>query len=512
MDTVDSERARPTDHRARLYSASQVREFDRRAIEQGGIAGYTLMQRAARAAHDALRSHCPQARCVALLCGPGNNGGDGYEMARLARLDGLDVHVARVGAAPTTGDAARAVAAYSNTGGVVRSFDDAFAGDVLRRADVVVDAIFGIGLTREVSGAAAAAIQALNARRADQRVLAVDLPSGLDADSGQVHGVAVRADLTVSFIGRKRGLYLAAGPDHAGMRLFADLEVPVVLREPEPRSDPEALWLQDRADLQAALPVRARAAHKGTHGHVLIVGGDTGMAGAALLAARGALRSGAGLVSLATRAAHALAHTAAQPEIMSHGIEHAGALDELLRRADVVALGPGLGSALWGKSLFDRALRAGRPLVLDADALNLLAGAPSVRLPADTVLTPHPGEAARLLGLDTAQVQRDRVGAVRALRARYGAVVVLKGAGSLVCGRQLSLCPYGNPGMGVGGMGDVLTGVIAALRAQGLDAEAAADAGVLAHALAGDHAARQGGERGLLPSDVIEVLRATVNP
>ena len=496
-------------HRTRLYSAAQVRELDRRAIEELGIPGYELMQRAAAAAFEALQQQWPRARRVAVLCGSGNNGGDGYEIARLARAAGLDVDLARVGALPSAGDAIAAHAAWSAQGGDVRMFDAAFAADALGSADVICDAIFGIGLAREVAGVPAEAIATINARARGQGVLAVDVPSGLDADSGAVLGCAVRADVSVSFIGRKLGLYVGAGPDHAGRRAFSDLGVPAALIDASPAQCD--LLCEDM--LAAALPRRTRSSHKGTHGHVLLVGGDAGMPGAILLAARAALRAGAGLVSVATRPAHALALTAAQPEVMFHGMDNAAGVDELIRRADVVALGPGLGTGVWSVGLFDRCVRAGKPLVLDADALNLLARASATRLPPGAVITPHPGEAARLLGSDNRQVQADRLAAARALRSRHaGSVVVLKGAGTVVHGERLAICPHGNPGMGVGGMGDVLTGVIASLLGQGLDPEAAAATGVLAHALAGDHAAAAAGERGLLPSDLVDHLRGVLNP
>jgi NAD(P)H-hydrate epimerase len=320
----------------------------------------------------------------------------------------------------------------------------------------------------------------------------------------------VHADVSVSFIGRKLGLYVGAGPDHAGRRAFSDLGVPTSLID---ASDARCDLLCEDA-LAMLLPRRARSSHKGTHGHVLLVGGDTGMPGAILLAARAALRAGAGLVSVATRPAHALALAAAQPEVMFHGMDTAAGVDELIRRADVVAIGPGLGTGVWSAQLFDRCVRAGKPLLLDADALNLLARATATRLPVGAVITPHPGEAARLLGSDGRQVQSDRLVAARALRSRHpGCVVVLKGAGSVVHGERMAICPYGNPGMGVGGMGDVLTGVIAALLGQGLDTEWAAGAGVMAHALAGDRAVVAGaGERGLLPSDLIDHLRGVLNP
>jgi len=264
--------------------------------------------------------------------------------------------------------------------------------------------------------------------------------------------------------------------------------------------------------LRGWLPPRRRDAHKGDHGHVLCIGGESGAGGAVVLCAQAALRCGAGLVSVATRAAHVPALLARQPEAMAHAVEAAPALAPLLARADVVAVGPGLGQGAWGRAMLEAALGCGKPLVLDADALNLLAASPRA-LPADAVLTPHPGEAARLLGSDVAAVQSDREGAARVLAERLGAVVVLKGAGSLVAApaREPRLVRAGNPGMATGGMGDVLTGVVAALRAQGLDAFDAASCGALLHAHAGDLAARDG-ERGLLPTDLLPWLRRCANP
>jgi len=483
----------------RFYSAAQVRELDRRAIA-GGIAGYTLMQRAAAAAWRELLRRWPRAQRIAILCGPGNNGGDGCEIARLARRAGLDVELYQVGAAPRSGDAATARKAWLADGGAAQVYRNQVIG-----ADVVVDALFGIGLTRAPEGAAQAAILAMHAAREQSAgVLAVDVPSGLDADRGAAPGDAVRADLTVTFIGDKPGLHTGAGPDHAGRVVFDGLQVPESVYDSVPGV--EAL---EQGLLGEVLPRRPRTAHKGQMGHVLLVGGDQGMAGAILLAARTALRAGAGWVSVATRAAHAPALTAAQPELMCHGIEDPRALRGLLERASVIALGPGLGQSDWSRGLWSQALSAPQPLVIDADGLNWLAENPAQR--EDWVLTPHPGEAARLLGCSTAEVQSDRLAAARELRERFGGVAVLKGAGTLVQGDSLSLCPYGNPGMAVGGMGDVLCGLIAGLMAQGLGPESAARAGVLIHALAGDRAAARG-ERGLIPSELLDELRPLLNP
>src|SRR5690606_37647402 len=291
-------------------------------------------------------------------------------------------------------------------------------------------------------------------------VLAVDVPSGLDADTGHAPGAVVRADRTLCLLARKRGLYTGDARDVTGVVAFDDLQAPVdgiVAAQAD---------LLDRADLAAVLPRRRPNTHKGEQGHVLVVGGDLGMSGAVRLAGLAALRSGAGLVSVATRAEHAGVVAGCQPELMVHGVEDAGALAALLRRASVLAVGPGLGQGEWGRTMLDAVLASDLPAVVDADALNLLAQQPR-RLGHHRIITPHPGEAARLLSVDNAAIAGDRYGAGRALADRYGCITVLKGAGSLVDdGTSTAVCPYGNPGMASGGMGDVLTGIIAALLGQ----------------------------------------------
>jgi hydroxyethylthiazole kinase-like uncharacterized protein yjeF len=482
-----------------FYASAQVRELESRAIA-AGTPGAELMRRAAAAAWRELLRRWPRAGRLAVLCGPGNNGGDGYALARLARAAGLEVALWRVGTAATRGDAVAARQAWLADGGAER----AYRNEPLGAADVVVDAVFGIGLARAPAGAAQAAILAIDAaRQSGAGVIALDVPSGLDADRGAAPGDVVRADLTVTFIGAKPGLYTGAGPDCAGQVVLDDLGV----------AAGPALAAADALGedtVRSLLPRRERAAHKGDMGHVLLVGGDAGTAGAILLAARAALRAGAGLVSVATRAAHAAALTAAQPEVMCHGVEDARQLRALFERASVVAVGPGLGRGDWGRGIWAQALTAPQALVVDADGLNWLAEEPARR--DDWVLTPHPGEAARLLGLRNAQVQEDRRAAAQRLRERYGGICVLKGAGTLVQGERVGLCPWGNPGMASGGTGDVLCGVVAALLAQGLGPEAAARAAVAAHALAGDQAAAAGGERGLLPADLVAAVRSWLNP
>ncbi|MBV8156033.1 MAG: NAD(P)H-hydrate dehydratase, partial [Dyella sp.] len=463
-----------------------------------GIPGYELMQRAAAAALVCLRQHWPHARRIAVYCGPGNNGGDGFLLAALAREAGLQAEVIALGDSRGD-DAVRARKEFERGGGVVQAWHEDLP---LPAPDVQVDALFGTGLQRALAPDVAALVQRIHAT--GKPLLALDVPSGVNADTGAVPGEAVRADVTVTFIAAKRGLYTGFAPGHVGQVQW------------EPLGLPEALWEASLADAQfmepATLPARPRQAHKGDNGHVLAIGGDHGTAGAIRLCGEAALRAGAGLVSVATRGEHLVALNAARPELMAHEVHGPQALEELLGRATVLAIGPGLGRGAWGHALWMTALDAGKPMVLDADGLNLLAAEPRP-FAGPTVLTPHPGEAARLFGCDTAAIAADRFAAVRELARRYGAVAVLKGAGSLVADTdgRVAVCPWGNPGMASGGMGDLLTGIVAALLAQGCDAWQAACLGVGLHARAGDLAARQHGERGLLASDLLEPLRLLLN-
>ncbi|MFN2308797.1 MAG: NAD(P)H-hydrate dehydratase [Gammaproteobacteria bacterium] len=493
--------ASPLEHP--VYRAAQVREADRRAIEDIGIPGYALMCRAGAAALRALHARWPRARRIRVVCGAGNNAGDGYVLARLAHDAGLEVGVAWLYPPERLqGSAATAQAAARAAGVPLAAFHEV----ALQGAELIVDALLGTGLDRPLDASWAAAVVAINA--AGRPVLSLDLPSGLHADSGAVLGAAVRADLTVTFIAPKLGLYCGSGPDLAGEIEPADLELPAEVF----RGLPVAVWRLAAAGLPRWLPgPRPRSAHKGQFGHVLVVGGQPGMGGAARLAAEAAARVGAGLVTLATHPAHADVLTAGRPELMCLGV--AGPEDLLPRvaRATVVAVGPGLGQGAWARALLAALWAADRPLVVDADALNLLAQTPMRR--DDWVLTPHPGEAARLLDTTAAAVQADRPAAAAALQSRYGGVVVLKGAGTLIHdGQRCRLSTAGNPGMASGGMGDLLTGAVAGLRAQGLAPGAAATAAVLLHGLAGEAAARDDGERGLLAGDLLPELRRLANP
>ena len=491
----------PTHSPFPLYSPQALRELEARGTALLDGDAFALMTRAGQAGWRCVLRHWPQALRIVVACGPGNNGGDGYVLARHALEAGRTVRVLRM-QPPATPLAQRACDAFVAAGGEVGDFDGA-----LGEADLLVDALFGIGLSRAPDATAAAFIDALDAYPAP--TLSLDVPSGIDADSGSAPGRAVHADRTLQLIARHRGLRTGAAMDHAGHLELAALDLPDAAFDGVPPS--AEAW---RADgLAGFFPLRPRDHHKGRNGHVLCIGGDHGGGGALLLAAEAALRAGAGLASLATRGAHVAAALARRPEVMAHAVEGVGELVPLLPRADVLAIGPGLGQDAWGHGLLALALGQPQPRVLDADALNLLA-ANQWSPGAGDVLTPHPGEAARLLGTGVAAVQADRFGAAQALCDRFGATVVLKGAGSIVAspGAIPAVIGAGNPGMAVGGMGDLLTGAVAALLAQGFAPREAAIAGALLHAAAGDAAARDDGERGLLPSDLLPWLRRLANP
>ncbi|MFZ2754112.1 MAG: NAD(P)H-hydrate dehydratase [Lysobacteraceae bacterium] len=487
----------------KLYRSSAARAAEQVAMTRFGLDEDDLMARAGLAAWRLLLDRWPQAQRIGVVCGPGNNGGDGYVLAELARSSGRHVFVLRLGDDVKAGAARRAADAYLQAGGEAATFLD---DDGLPQADVWVDALFGIGLHRPLEGGAADLVAALNHQASP--VLALDVPSGVDADSGHHHGLAIQAVVTLSFIAGKPGLYTGAGRAVAGEvvidslgladHVFDDLEPAARIARP----DALPLWLKPRA----------RNAHKGSFGTVLCIGGDHGFGGAVALCAEAAHRVGAGMVGAATRAEHVPVLLARCPETMARAVESAAQLKPLLDRCTVIAIGPGLGRGEWGEALLEAAIAQDVPMVIDADALNLLSNSPKTLEMA--VLTPHPGEAARLLRTSVAQIEQDRIASAKRLADEYGCVVVCKGAGTVVAAPDEIpvIVDAGNPGMATGGMGDVLTGVIAALIAQGCANFDAAICGALLHAAAGDAAAHDDGERGLLPSDLFPHLRRLANP
>lgn len=478
-----------------LYRTTDIRALEQSAIQNHGISGFDLMRRAGQAAFDCLTTHWPSARSLAVICGSGNNAGDGYIVAKLAHLAGLHVQVFSADPAKLKGDAKIAFEQYQSSNSHILPLPDQAID-----AEVIVDALLGTGLDRPVTGTYLAAINAINASVGAK--LAIDIPSGLSADTGHCLNAAIQAEVTITFIGLKQGLFSGQAADYCGEIYFDALAVPESVFFDVP---PSAYRVSGKNT-----PKRQRTAHKGNYGHVLIIGGALGYSGAVKLAGEAALRVGAGLVSLATHPEHASVLNLDRPELMCHGICTMDQFNHLLEKATVLVLGPGLGQCEWAKRLFQTAIAAQQPIVMDADALNLLAQSPVTH--PNWILTPHPGEAARLLGCSNTAIQQDRFAAALSLQAKYAGTIVLKGSGTLIASNhRLAISTPGNPGMASGGMGDVLAGVIGGLLAQGFDQQDAAEQGAYLHGLAADRAAQDSGERGLLARDVIPYLRTLLN-
>lgn len=493
---------------APLYTAEQTRVLDKTAITQFGIPGIRLMQRAGHAVFAEIVERFPHVDALTVFCGAGNNGGDGFVIAGLALRRGMQVQLICMGnkdfPEKLQGEARLAWDELAQQQPRWQLYDS----ETEISGELIVDAMLGTGLSGAVRGDFAAAIRLINA--AGRPVFAVDTPSGLCADSGRVLGDAICADLTMSFIGLKRGLLTGEAVDYVGTLLFDDLKIPDEVYDQVPVN----VFRTSDEDLRELLPRRDRSAHKGCFGHVLVVGGNAGMGGAGLLAAEAAIRSGAGLVSLATHPQHVTAALTRCPEVMVKGVQSGAELTPLLAKADVIVLGPGLGQNAWADQMLMAALAAKKPMVVDADALNLLVQKNKfTELDArHWIFTPHPGEAARMLGCTVAELARDRFATVKQLQQLTGGTVVLKGAGSLVSsGEVIHLCDAGNPGMAVGGMGDVLSGIGGACLAQGLVTEDAARIAVYIHAKAADKVVEKQGEIGLLASDLCKQIPSVVN-
>ncbi|WP_419832831.1 NAD(P)H-hydrate dehydratase [Endozoicomonas atrinae] len=501
-----------------LYTADQVRQLDHVAIHQEGIPGFELMTRAARTVLSTIGRYWPEADTLLVLCGAGNNGGDGYLVAKLAKEKGLRVSVLSFkNPAELSGDALTAWQACSDAGVVIRPYDSKQS----LCADVIVDAMLGTGLSGDVRGDYLDAIKRLN--HLENPVCAVDIPSGLCANTGVPLGDAVKVQLTVSFIGLKQGLMTGQGPEYCGELVFNSLRVPESVYQAVPSSCRRISPGQFRGWLSP----RSRAAHKGDFGHVLLIGGNKGMPGAIIMAAESAIHCGAGRVTVVTRKRHLSALAVRCPEVMGTSVKSRSGLGSLADGKNVIVVGPGLGRDDWGLKLLKDALAAECPVVLDADALNLLSDHPQLLKgrKSPMIFTPHPGELARLSGLDVPAIQKNRFAALvdshrqlTALTGESGAesqqdiALLLKGAGTLIFdGQNTALCSDGNPGMAVAGMGDVLSGVIGALLAQGVEPFKAAQMAAWLHASAADEVVAGQGETGLRATELIPVIRQRMN-
>jgi hydroxyethylthiazole kinase-like uncharacterized protein yjeF len=508
-----------------LYVSKQVVELDHLVMQHEGIPAIVLMKRAGRKAFDCMVDLWPQTTALHLFCGAGNNGGDGYVIAALAKQRNLNVTLWTLGE-PAKDSAAFAAYEYAVREGVVcRPFDSATFTDSQLMQDkhtVIVDAILGTGSQGALRENITEAVVALNAAATSHGwpILAIDIPTGVCGDAGTVGSAAVEADATISFIGQKQGLFTGAGRVHSGARYFSDLDVD---HEWLHLVNPTTQLLRLR-DTLAALPQRSCDAHKGHCGHLLVIGGDNGVGygygGAPIMAAQMALRSGAGLVSVATQPVFVAAALARQPELMVAGIDNGQALLPMLDRASGIVIGTGLGQSAWSEQLLYQVLdNTIVPLVLDADALRFLSQTHFAELSKverdqrQWVLTPHPGEAATLLGCSIASIQSDRFAAAQAIQQKYGGAVILKGAGTIVVtstGEQY-LCDAGNAGMASGGMGDVLSGLVGSLLVQGMSCDDAAMLAAILHSSAADNAVITTGVRGLLATDLIAVVQALMS-
>ncbi len=495
-----------SEHHQDLSSSSAVwpvnafPELERALCESGDITCWQLMQQAGMAAFTYLRQTWPAARHLRILCGAGNNGGDGYVLATLASMAGYTVSVMACDHKDLPPEAAQARDQWLACGGECQPAD----GEWIGQEDLIVDALLGIGLNRAPEDPYLSLIEKTRQRQVP--ILALDIPSGVMADSGAVPGAAIKATVTLSFIALKAGLLTGKARDYCGRVTLDPLGT-----LPDPVLTAAPIWRRTARDLSRWLQPRQGTSHKGNNGRLVFIGGAEGTGGAIRLAAEAALRSGAGLVRVLTHTSNIPAILSARPELMVAEASDEK-LQEALEWADMLVIGPGLGQSQRARQILNQVKKSKKDTLWDADALNLLAIDPDTRQ--NRILTPHPGEAARLLGSTVSAVERDRLQAARELTRRYGGVVVLKGAGTLITSfkDEMTIADAGNPGMATGGMGDVLSGVIAALAGQKLSLYDAACAGVVAHSAAADAVASESGMRGMLASDLFIPLRRFVNP
>lgn len=484
-----------------VWPAQAVAQLEQQGADALGITLYELMLRAGQAAYEHLTAHWSEASHWLILCGHGNNGGDGYVLARLGQAAGKTVTLlACESEKALPEEAQRARGAWLDAGGEIHAADAVWPEQI----DVIVDALLGTGSNRAPEEPYATLIQRANAHAAPK--LAIDMPSGLSAGNGTAPGEVINASHTLSVVALKPGQITGKARDYIGELYYADLGLAAFLAgegAPIARYDASALtrWLKPRKP----------TSHKGSHGRLLVVGGDAGTAGAVRMTAEAALRSGSGLVRVLTHKDNIIPILTARPEIMVDELTDER-LTEALEWADVIAIGPGLGQREWGKRALKQVAGSEKPMLWDADALNLLAISAEKRQ--NRIITPHPGEAARLLNTETSEIESDRLHAAQTLAQRYGGVVVLKGAGTLIASEQgeMAFADVGNAGMASGGMGDLLSGIIASLVGQKLTLFDAACAGCVAHGAAADAVAAERGTRGMLATDLLDLLWQFVNP
>ena len=497
---LDTELAKSLAHK--LYRADQVRGNEKTAAEQSGCDLYTLMLRAGQSVFEHCRLHMPNTERYLVLVGHGNNAGDGYIAACEAKNAGKHVVVCAVEPErELSADAKRAQDSWFASGGQVK----AFAKVEIEKCDLIIDALLGTGTNSMLRQEYEAIVDAVNV--SNKQVVSIDVPSGLEANTGQSMGRCIEADLTVTFVGIKPGLVTGAGKQSCGKLIYEDLGIGKAFIGLA-RSSATVVELDNFSQMAP----REINSHKGSYGRLLCIGGNKGTAGAIRLAGEAALRCGSGLVKVYAHEDSKIQINAGRPELMVITDD----LEAALEWATCVVIGPGLGQDDWSQNAFEKTLKYCQshtiPVVIDADALNMLSRHSGSFNVSQCVITPHSGEAARLLNDSVHAVEGDRFNTARLLSQRYHAVCILKGAGSIIDNEKHAwVCQHGNPGMATAGMGDVLSGVLGALLAQGLGSDLACKYGVCLHARAGDYLAEKFGQRGILASDLFDTLRALIN-
>lgn len=500
-----------------VFTTQEIRFIEQEHAAANNGHCFDLMEKAGRAVFEAMRQVVAQPKMVYILVGKGNNGGDGYIMAATLLKQHIPFRIFAVGVPHAEAEAYTAFSYFTQLGGLVE-YELPDLQEEMEKGkspDVVIDALLGTGLESAPRDPLGKWIDFINSTKA--YVIAVDVPSGVNADTGTVYSDSVMANKTVCMLGLKAGLLTGDAVDYVGEVVVCDLGVDVSAYHGK-LADADIdgasylpIYLTSYEETLGDLPVRMPSAHKGDAGKVLLIGGNKGFGGAILICAQGAIRAGAGLVKVATDKANVSALNAHCPELMSVDLHDDLALQQAISWADVIAIGPGLGQALENDALLDCVLNADKPIVIDADALNVMARV-GLSFCKRAVLTPHPGEAARLLGVTIERINSDRYKAVYELQQKCGGVVLLKGAGTLICdGSSIIVIQEGSPAMASGGMGDLLTGIIAALRAEGLSQTSATVAGACIHGRAGYLAGEIGGVIGTIATDLLPYVRLLIN-
>ncbi len=486
----------------KLYSGDQVRQLEAQAAHVTGIEMYTLMQRAGASVYEHCVALFPKVTQYLVMVGGGNNAGDGYVTALAARNAGKQVILCAID--PTQklkGDAAKAQQAWLNAGGRIETFSE----EKVEQAQIIVDGLLGTGISGSIRAEFKKVIDTINV--ANVPIISIDVPSGLNANTGASLGDCIHATATVTFIGIKQGLTTGAGKQACGQLIFEDLGVGQAFADIA-QSTASLLEFENCQGLHA----RALNSHKGTYGRLLCIGGNKGMPGSIRMTAEAALRTGAGLVKVYTHEDSILPICSGRPELMVTS----NALKDELNWASCIVIGPGLGQDEWSENTFNEVLnhvqQHPKPIIIDADGLNLLSHIGSISVLPDCVITPHVGEASRLLKVPANEIESNRFVYARKCALHYHATCILKGAGSIIdIQGHAWVCGHGNPGMATAGMGDVLAGILGGLMAQGLEKNAACQYGVSIHAKAGDIMADKFGQRGLLATDLFDTVRMLVN-